>query len=262
VRKNRAPLARNSSPTRLNRVAHCLPVILTSAGNSFLRRDHPNATLSHAGQRKRYCASYHRGGLAGCEAAWQARRPTWSSCCNEMRPARGTEAHATDGLAELVCSNSFRSDRLRKQCRRPCCMREMRRAGSLILRAADLNRLPAGGALAVDRERFSRTVTRAIEEHPRIETAGRRSTRYPTSPSLPRPGRSLRLRSPNRIRALTGEDSLAFFDAIAPVVHKDSVDFSVGGCSRATTRWGLAAVAPTTSTVLLTRINTARSLRR
>src|SRR5215469_6642600 len=105
------------------------------------------------------------GGLAGSEAAWQAAQMGATVVLHEMRPVRKTEAHVTEGLAELVCSNSFRSD----DCENNAVgllHEEMRRADSLILRAADLNRLPAGGALAVDREGFSRAVTGAIAEHP------------------------------------------------------------------------------------------------
>jgi methylenetetrahydrofolate--tRNA-(uracil-5-)-methyltransferase len=166
------------------------------------------------------------GGLAGCEAAWQAARAGVVVVLHEMRPGRGTEAHATDGLAELVCSNSFRSDDWENNAV-GLLHEEMRRAGSLILRAADLNRLPAGGALAVDREGFSRAVTRAIEEHPRIEIRREEIETLPDEPVIAATGP---LTSPvlaRSIRAMTGEDSLAFFDAIAPVVHKDSVDFSV-----------------------------------
>src|ERR1700710_75643 len=108
------------------------------------------------------------GGLAGSEAAWQAAEAGTKVILHEMRPVRGTEAHITDGLAELVCSNSFRSDDWENNAV-GLLHEEMRRAGSLILRAADAHKLPAGGALAVDREGFSGEVTRALEEHPRIE---------------------------------------------------------------------------------------------
>ena len=166
------------------------------------------------------------GGLAGCEAAWQAACTGVAAVLHEMRPGRGTEAHTTDGLAELVCSNSFRSD----DCENNAVgllHEEMRRAGSLILRAADLNRLPAGGALAVDREGFSRAVTRAIEEHPGIEIRREEIDTLPDEPVIAATGPLTSPALAEAIRALTGEDSLAFFDAIAPVVHKDSVDFSV-----------------------------------
>ncbi|HWE06842.1 MAG TPA: methylenetetrahydrofolate--tRNA-(uracil(54)-C(5))-methyltransferase (FADH(2)-oxidizing) TrmFO [Rhizomicrobium sp.] len=166
------------------------------------------------------------GGLAGCEAAWQAARAGVAVVLHEMRPVRGTEAHATDGLAELVCSNSFRSDD-RENNAVGLLHEEMRRAASLILRAADLNRLPAGGALAVDREGFSRAVTRAIEEHPRIDIRREEIDMFPDTPVIAATGPLTSPALAQSIRALTGEDSLAFFDAIAPVVHKDSIDFSV-----------------------------------
>src|SRR5512143_1074457 len=107
------------------------------------------------------------GGLAGSEAAWQLARAGVPVVLHEMRPVRGTDAHRTDGLAELVCSNSFRSDEARTNAV-GLLHHEMRRMGSLIMRAADANQVPAGGALAVDREGFSAAVTRALEGHPRI----------------------------------------------------------------------------------------------
>src|SRR6201996_6695108 len=110
------------------------------------------------------------GGLAGSEAAWQAAEAGCNVVLHEMRPVRGTEAHQTDSLAELVCSNSFRSDDWENNAV-GLLHEEMRRAGSLILRAADANRLPAGGALAVDRHGFSAEVTRALEAHPNIRIA-------------------------------------------------------------------------------------------
>src|SRR5689334_25247997 len=108
------------------------------------------------------------GGLAGSEAAWQAASAGARVVLHEMRPVRGTEAHVTDGLAELVCSNSFRSDDWENNAV-GLLHEEMRRAGSLILQAGDAHRLPAGGALAVDRDGFSEHVTRALEQHPCIE---------------------------------------------------------------------------------------------
>ncbi len=169
------------------------------------------------------------GGLAGSEAAWQAASAGVPVVLHEMRPARRTEAHATEGLAELVCSNSFRSDDWENNAV-GLLHEEMRRAGSLVMRAGDAHKLPAGGALAVDRHGFSDAVTRALEEHPLIEIrreeiAGLppdawRSTIVATGP----------LTSPalaEAVRALTGEDSLAFFDAIAPIVDRASIDFSV-----------------------------------
>src|SRR5215475_7582067 len=108
------------------------------------------------------------GGLAGSEAAWQLARAGVPVVLHEMRPVHGTEAHQTDGLAELVCSNSFRSDDANNNAV-GLLHEEMRRAGSLIMRAGDEHKLPAGGALAVDRHGFSAAVTNAIETHPRIE---------------------------------------------------------------------------------------------
>jgi methylenetetrahydrofolate--tRNA-(uracil-5-)-methyltransferase len=169
------------------------------------------------------------GGLAGSEAAWQAAQAGARVVLHEMRPVRRTDAHQTDSLAELVCSNSFRSDDWQNNAV-GLLHEEMRRAGSLILRAADAHKLPAGGALAVDRHGFSAAVTCALEEHPNIEISREeiadlppedwRSTIIATGP----------LTSPalaESIRALTGEEALAFFDAIAPIVHRESIDFSV-----------------------------------
>src|SRR5215468_4862819 len=107
------------------------------------------------------------GGLAGSEAAWQAAETGVPVILHEMRPVRGTDAHKTDGLAELVCSNSFRSDDVETNAV-GLLHEEMRRAGSLIMRAGDAHKLPAGGALAVDRDGFSEHVTRVLQEHPLV----------------------------------------------------------------------------------------------
>ncbi len=169
------------------------------------------------------------GGLAGSEAAWAAAKTGVAVVLHEMRPVRGTDAHQTDSLAELVCSNSFRSDDWQNNAV-GLLHEEMRRAGSLILRAADMHKLPAGGALAVDRHGFSAEVTRALEDHPLIEIRREEVTGLPpqdwqsvivatgplTSPALAQ-----------SVGALTGEDSLAFFDAIAPVVHRESINMDV-----------------------------------
>jgi methylenetetrahydrofolate--tRNA-(uracil-5-)-methyltransferase len=166
------------------------------------------------------------GGLAGSEAAWQIAQAGVPVVLHEMRPVRQTEAHKTDGLAELVCSNSFRSDDAETNAV-GLLHEEMRRAGSLILAAADAHKLPAGGALAVDRDGFSARVTEQISQHPLVgiergEVAG-----------LPPPGwdnviiATGPLTSPALSAAvgeLTGEHELAFFDAIAPIVHHDSID--------------------------------------
>ena len=169
------------------------------------------------------------GGLAGSEAAWQIASAGAPVVVHEMRPVRGTPAHQTDGLAELVCSNSFRSDDMETNAV-GLLHEEMRRCGSLIMRAAAAHRTPAGGALAVDRDGFSAEITAALESHPLItiereEVAGLPpedwdsviiATGPLTSPPLA-----------EAVRALTGADSLAFFDAIAPIVHRETIDMSI-----------------------------------
>jgi methylenetetrahydrofolate--tRNA-(uracil-5-)-methyltransferase len=166
------------------------------------------------------------GGLAGSEAAWQIAGAGLPVVLHEMRPVRMTEAHKTEGLAELVCSNSFRSDDAETNAV-GLLHEEMRRAGSLIIAAGDAHKLPAGGALAVDRDHFSATITRRIAEHPLIEIARGEIAGLPpadwdsviiatgplTSPALAA-----------AIQQLTGETELAFFDAIAPIVHLESID--------------------------------------
>ena len=166
------------------------------------------------------------GGMAGSEAAWQAAEAGVQVVIHEMRPQVGTFAHRTGGLAEMVCSNSFRSDD-DEQNAVGLLHWEMRAAGSLLMRMADIHRLPAGGALAVDRDRFSDGVTAAIRSHPRIDVrAGEVRT-------LPRDGHWIVATGPltgsalaASIAAETGADALAFFDAIAPIVHFDSIDLS------------------------------------
>jgi len=169
------------------------------------------------------------GGLAGSEAAWQAAERGVPVILHEMRPVRQTDAHSTENFAELVCSNSFRSDDWENNAV-GLLHEEMRRAGSLILRAADVHKLPAGGALAVDRDGFSAAVTQAIATHPLIEIHREEIEGLPppewsstiiatgplTSPSLA-----------NAIREATGEESLSFFDAIAPIVNRDSIDTEI-----------------------------------
>jgi methylenetetrahydrofolate--tRNA-(uracil-5-)-methyltransferase len=168
------------------------------------------------------------GGLAGSEAAWQAAEAGAAVVLHEMRPVRGTEAHQGEALAELVCSNSLRSDDWENNAV-GLLHEEMRRAGSLVLAAADRHKLPAGGALAVDRDGFSAEITTRIQAHPRIRVAREEITGLPpewgatiiaTGP-LTSPGLAA------AIAELTGEDSLAFFDAIAPIVHRESIDFSI-----------------------------------
>ncbi|OCW58852.1 methylenetetrahydrofolate--tRNA-(uracil(54)-C(5))-methyltransferase (FADH(2)-oxidizing) TrmFO [Hoeflea olei] len=169
------------------------------------------------------------GGLAGSEAAWQIGRRGVPVILHEMRPVRGTDAHKTDGLAELVCSNSFRSDDAENNAV-GVIHAEMRLAGSLIMACADKNQVPAGGALAVDRDGFSQAVTAAIEAEPLITVAREEVTGLPPAAW----GQSIIATGPltapalaDAISAETGQDALAFFDAIAPIIHTDSIDMSV-----------------------------------
>ena len=166
------------------------------------------------------------GGLAGSEAAWQAARNGIRAVLHEMRPVRTTEAHTGEGLAELVCSNSFRSDDALNNAV-GVLHEEMRRAGSVILRAADASRVPAGGALAVDRNQFSRAVEAALRADPLIEirreeVAGLPPGEWASTIIATGPLTSPALAA--AIRDAGGEDALAFFDAIAPIVHADSID--------------------------------------
>ncbi len=167
------------------------------------------------------------GGLAGSEAAWQCVQMGVPVILHEMRPMRKTEAHQTEGLAELVCSNSFRSDDKENNAV-GVLHEEMRICGSLIMREGDKAAVPAGGALAVDRDVFSEGVTQALEDHPLITIERGEVNGLPpeawdsvivstgplTSPDLAK-----------AVQKLGGEDELAFFDAIAPIIYKDSIDF-------------------------------------
>ncbi|NBX65435.1 MAG: methylenetetrahydrofolate--tRNA-(uracil(54)-C(5))-methyltransferase (FADH(2)-oxidizing) TrmFO [Proteobacteria bacterium] len=167
-------------------------------------------------------------GLAGSEAAWQIAQAGVPVVLHEMRPVRMTDAHKTDGCAELVCSNSFRSDDAQNNAV-GLLHEEMRRCQSLIMACGDKTAVPAGGALAVDRDAFSEKVTQALHNHPLItidrgEVAGLPPEEWDsviiatgplTSPALA-----------EAIRSLGGEDQLAFFDAIAPIVHTESVDMN------------------------------------
>lgn len=166
-------------------------------------------------------------GLAGSEAAWQAARAGVPVILHEMRPAKGTFAHKTGDCAEMVCSNSFRSDDDVMNAVGQLHW-EMRAAGGLIMTMADRHKLPAGGALAVDREAFSAAVTQALRAEPLIRIVPGEITELPgdgnwivatgplTSDSLAQ-----------AIRSVTGTDALAFFDAIAPIVHADTIDMTV-----------------------------------
>ncbi len=169
------------------------------------------------------------GGLAGCEAAWQAASRGQQVVVHEMRPVRGTDVHRTDALAELVCSNSFRSDKLDNAV--GLLKEEMRRLGSLVMRVADVARVPAGAALAVDRERFAELMTREITSHPLVTLVREEVTDVPdpkatggpiviatgplTSPALS-----------EKIAALVGGEHLYFYDAVSPIVLAESIDRS------------------------------------
>lgn len=180
--------------------------------------DDPHATVHIVG-----------GGLAGSEAAWQIARRGIRAVLHEMRPARMTDAHRTDSLAELVCSNSFRSDDAANNAV-GLLHAELRRLGSLVMQAADRHQVPAGGALAVDRDGFSAAITETLEKHPLVEIRREEMAGLPpddwdnvivatgplTSPALA-----------DALAALTGEGALAFFDAIAPIIHRDSIDMQV-----------------------------------
>jgi methylenetetrahydrofolate--tRNA-(uracil-5-)-methyltransferase len=169
------------------------------------------------------------GGLAGSEAAWQIASAGIGVVLHEMRPLRTTDAHRTDSLAELVCSNSFRSDDAANNAV-GLLHAELRKLNSLIMRSADANQVPAGGALAVDRDGFSAAVSAALAAHPNIDIRREEIAGLPpddwrsvivatgplTSPALA-----------EAIRSLSGEDALAFFDAIAPIVHRDTIDMEI-----------------------------------
>ncbi|WP_136682696.1 methylenetetrahydrofolate--tRNA-(uracil(54)-C(5))-methyltransferase (FADH(2)-oxidizing) TrmFO [Falsirhodobacter xinxiangensis] len=167
------------------------------------------------------------GGMAGSEAAWQAAQMGVKVVLHEMRPTVGTFAHRTGSLAEMVCSNSFRSDDDERNAV-GLLHWEMRAANGLIMAMAEAHRIPAGGALAVDRDPFAESVTAKLREHPLVSIVDEEVT------SLPSDGAWIIATGPltsgtlaESIRAETGADSLAFFDAIAPIVYADSVDMNV-----------------------------------
>ncbi|MGL1920122.1 MAG: methylenetetrahydrofolate--tRNA-(uracil(54)-C(5))-methyltransferase (FADH(2)-oxidizing) TrmFO [Hyphomicrobiales bacterium] len=168
-------------------------------------------------------------GLAGSEAAWQIANSGGQVVLHEMRPVRKTDAHQTDGFAELVCSNSFRSDD--KDFNAVGLIHEeMRRLNSIIIHCADNHKVPAGGALAVDRDDFSQAVTKALEEHPNITIV-----REEFSGDIPEEWTDVIIASgpltsdalSKTITELTQEDDLAFFDAIAPIIYKESINFDI-----------------------------------
>jgi len=167
------------------------------------------------------------GGLAGSEAAWQAAQMGIHVTLYEMRPVHKTDAHNTDGLAELVCSNSFRSDDAQSNAV-GVLHAEMRVANSLIMACGDENKVPAGSALAVDRDAFSDTVTQKLEQHPNIEIKRELMPNLPSAengPVIVATGPLTASSLAEDIAKATGEDELSFFDAIAPIIHFDSIDF-------------------------------------
>jgi len=168
------------------------------------------------------------GGLAGCEAAWQIANLGLEVHLYEMRPKVMTEAHKTDNLAELVCSNSFRSDDMNNNAV-GLLHAEMRELNSLIMKSADKNKIPAGGALAVDREEFSKSVHESIISHPLIKIINQEYKHLPNKSvkAIIATGPLTSKDLAEKIIDSTGNDNLAFFDAIAPIVYKDSIDMNI-----------------------------------
>ena len=165
------------------------------------------------------------GGLAGCEAAWQAAERGIDVELYEMRPKRSTGAHRTADLGELVCSNSLGSNLLGRAA--GLLKAELRLLGSLLISCADASSIPAGGALAVDRQAFSDCIQYKIENHPRINLIRQEITEIPESPAILATGPLTSPKMSEALRSLTGEDQLYFYDAIAPIVHRESIDMSI-----------------------------------
>src|ERR1700754_4880261 len=166
------------------------------------------------------------GGLAGVEAAWQAARLGANVVLYEMRPVKQTPAHRTDKLAEIVCSNSLKSDEagtasyLLKE--------ELRRGGSLVMEAATATKVPAGAALAVDRHKFAELITERIEHDPRIRIVREEATTIPQNQiAIVATGPLSSDALTNEIMKLTGSDQMYFYDAIAPIIAADSIDTSI-----------------------------------
>src|SRR5687767_7359710 len=187
------------------------------------------------------------GGLAGSEAAWQAASRGVRVVLHEMRPVRPTAVHKTDRLAELVCSNSFRGDKLDNAV--GLLKEEMRRLGSLVMRAAEESRVPAGAALAVDRDRFAQAITDAVHGHPLITVVREEIARIPDDPAMfpliiatgPLTSESLSA----DVAALVGGEHLYFYDAISPIVLAETIDMTK--VFRAS-RWG-RSLAPRGTTL-------------
>ena len=163
-------------------------------------------------------------GLAGCEAAWQLAQRGVPVTLHEMKPHAFTPAHHSAGFAELVCSNSLRSDQLTNAV--GLLKEEMRQLGSLILKAADATRVPAGGALAVDREKFSDYVTQAVRSHPLIEVVLREADELPQTNAVIATGPLTSDKLAEKIAALPGLQTLNFYDAAAPIVSGESLDMT------------------------------------
>src|SRR5690606_31458475 len=173
------------------------------------------------------------GGLAGCEAAWQLAERGHTVTLREMRPVRSTPAHQTANLAELVCTNSFKSEDLANA--HGLLKAEMRDLGSILLQAADEARVPAGQALAVDRDIFAHAMTRRIEEHPGINVVREETVRLPDEPAVIATGPLTSASLTSDIATLLGDAGLAFYDSIAPVVSIDSIDTDIAFFA---SRWG------------------------
>ena len=165
------------------------------------------------------------GGLAGCEAALQLARAGIAVRLVEMRPVRGTEAHQSDRLGELVCTNSFKSEAPENA--HGQLKREMRALGSVLLESADVTRVAAGSALAVDRRLFAEAMTGAVEREPRIDIVREECTELPDGPAIIATGPLTSGALYEAIEAALGDGGLAFFDAIAPIVHRESLDESI-----------------------------------
>jgi methylenetetrahydrofolate--tRNA-(uracil-5-)-methyltransferase len=185
------------------------------------------------------------GGLAGSEAAWQAASQGMSVTLHEMRPVRQTAVHRTDRLAELVCSNSFRGDKLDNAV--GVLKEEMRRLGSLVMRAAEASRVPAGAALAVDRETFARTITESLEHHPLVTIARGEVEAIPEStgrsPVILATGPLTSQALSADLARLVGQEHLYFYDAISPIVLSESIDRDK---TFRQSRWGRDTASPKT----------------
>jgi len=183
------------------------------------------ARLGQSVQREGRLVSVIGGGLAGSEAAWQIAAMGIDVELHEMRPGRMTPAHVSGHLAELVCSNSLGSDLTDRAS--GLLKAELRVLGSMVLQCADNHRVPAGGALAVDRDQFARAVTHRIEDHEHIHVVREEVVAIPESPTIVASGPLTSSELADAIALLTGEGNLSFYDAVAPIISADSVEMSV-----------------------------------